>query len=525
MAAAAVAIGAVREPWQLYLADAVLALGWAGTSLAMITNTISLWFDQKRGMAISLALNGASFGGIVGVPLLVTLIGHIGFASAMYAAAGAMLVLLLPVILLLVGRPPDLHGWYATAKARPQSSTEIRAWALRDVGFLTVTIAFALVLFAQVGFIVHLISFLDPVIGRERAAVAVAVLTAMAVIGRVLFSMVIDRLNQRLASALSFLSQAAALCVVINLHNDYALIAACAVFGFSVGNLITLPSLIVQQEFDFASFGVLISLNTAINQVTYAFGPGVVGFLRDLVGRLYAAVLSLYRAGGGGRGADHGAGEAKSEALVGWAKARSAVPTIDLSTCLARGGGHATLCPPYETTASPLPLLQQRLDIQPLREHRELAVRPERPLLLRPVPIELDAVVVGIAQIERLADAVVAGAVERDAGRHQAAERVGERGARRIEDRDVIEAGRAGRRRRAALALPGVEADVVVIAAGRDEGRLRAHALHQLEAEHAAIEGERAVEVGDLEVDVADPGAGMDGWALRHGAAPLTNSR
>lgn len=284
MAAAAVAIGAVREPWQLYLANAVLAFGWAGTSLAMITNTISLWFDRKRGMAISLALNGASFGGIIGVPLLVTLIGHVGFARAMYAAAGAMLVLLLPVILLLVGRPPDHHRWHAATKAKPQSSTQIRAWALRDVGFLTVTIAFALVLFAQVGFIVHLISFLDPVIGRERAAVAVAALTAMAVVGRVLFSLVIDRLNQRLASALSFLSQAAALLVVINLHNDYVLIAACALFGFSVGNLITLPSLIVQQEFDSAAFGVLISLNTAINQVTYAFGPGVVGALRDWSG-------------------------------------------------------------------------------------------------------------------------------------------------------------------------------------------------------------------------------------------------
>ncbi|RXH06984.1 MFS transporter [Bradyrhizobium vignae] len=284
MAAAAVAIGAVREPWQLYLANAVLAFGWAGTSLAMITNTISLWFDDKRGMAISLALNGASFGGIAGVPLLVSLIGQLGFASAMYAAAAAMLVLLVPVILLAVGSPPGHHGGLAAGKERPQSSTEIRKAALRDISFLTVTIAFALVLFAQVGFIVHLISFLDPVIGRERAAVALAVLTAMAVVGRVLFSLVIDRLNQRLASALSFLSQAAALCAVINLHNDYVLIAACAVFGFSVGNLITLPSLIVQQEFDTASFGVLISLNTAIDQVTYAFGPGVVGALRDWSG-------------------------------------------------------------------------------------------------------------------------------------------------------------------------------------------------------------------------------------------------
>jgi beta-hydroxylase len=32
----------------------------------------------------------------------------------------------------------------------------------------------ALVLFAQVGFIVHLISFLDSVIGRQQAAIAVA---------------------------------------------------------------------------------------------------------------------------------------------------------------------------------------------------------------------------------------------------------------------------------------------------------------------------------------------------------------
>ncbi|MBR0829259.1 MFS transporter [Bradyrhizobium manausense] len=282
MAAAAVAIGAVREPWQLYLADAVLAFGWAGTSLAMITNTLSLWFDHKRGMAISLALNGASFGGIVGVPLLITAIGQIGFSNAMYLTSAAMLVLMVPVILIFVGRPPESHGWNAAAK--PQSSAQIRKDAMRDVGFLTVTIAFALVLFAQVGFIVHLISFLDPVIGRERAAVAVAVLTAMAVVGRVLFSMVIDRLNQRLAAALSFLSQAVALSVIINLHNDYVLIAACALFGFSVGNLITMPSLIVQQEFDPRSFGVLISLNVAINQVTYAFGPGVVGLLRDLSG-------------------------------------------------------------------------------------------------------------------------------------------------------------------------------------------------------------------------------------------------
>ena len=307
MAAAAISIGQVTEPWQLYAANAVLAFGWAGTSLGIITNTLGLWFDQKRGMAISLALNGASFGGIVGVPLLVAAIGYFGFSGAMIASAIVLIVLMVPVILIFVGHPPVHSSAGAVAAADAPSPTQIRARAFRDLGFLSVSIAFALVLFAQVGFIVHLISFLDSLIGRERAAVAVALLTAMAVVGRVLFSTVIDRLNQRLASAISFVSQAVALAVIINVHNDVVLIAACALFGFSVGNLITLPALIVQREFDPRSFGVLISLITAINQITYAFGPGVIGLLRDASGsyalpfyvcialELTAAVLIMLR--------------------------------------------------------------------------------------------------------------------------------------------------------------------------------------------------------------------------------------
>src|SRR5689334_15042403 len=97
MAAAALALGHASTPWQLYAADALLAFGWAGTSLAMITTTLSLWFDARRGMAISLALNGASFGGIVGVPLLVVAIDRLGFSRAMTVAALTMVALLVPV--------------------------------------------------------------------------------------------------------------------------------------------------------------------------------------------------------------------------------------------------------------------------------------------------------------------------------------------------------------------------------------------------------------------------------------------
>ena len=90
------------------------------------------------------------------------------------------------------------------------------------------------------------------------------------------------------------------------------------------------------------------------------------------------------------------------------------------------------------------------------------------------------------------------------------AQRVGERAPGRVADRGVEQAGRARRRRCAAPRLPGVEPDVVVIAAGGDERGVRRPCAGELEAEHAAVEIERPVDVGHLEVDVADVGARVD---------------
>lgn len=288
MACGTALVGQVTSPWQLYAVYALIAAGWAGTSLAAINNTLGLWFDRKRGMAISLALNGASCGGVLGVPLLVGAIGTFGFSATSIGAALVMIVLAVPAILIWVGRPPlrvrPLSGADNTAAPAVQTIAQIRREAFGSLPFWTITVPFALLLMAQVGFIVHQISFLDPIIGRERASIAVSLMTAMAVVGRVLFGLVVDRMDQRIAASVSAVSQAFALLVIINTRNEVALFAASALFGFSVGNMITLPSMIVQREFSPAAFGVLVSLVTAICQFTYAFGPGIVGLLRDMFG-------------------------------------------------------------------------------------------------------------------------------------------------------------------------------------------------------------------------------------------------
>jgi MFS family permease len=276
--------------WQLYAAYLVMALGWTTMSIGAITNIVSLWFSSKRGLAISLALTGASCGAICIVPSLIALIGAYGFTKALLIAPAVMAAVLVPLTLVWIHAPVvrrDASG----AQIHAVAGEWTRARALRSWPFWSITLPFSLAWLAQAGFLVHQIAFLEPVLGRTEAGLAVATTTAASVIGGLTLGTVLDRLNQRLASTLAIMSQVAALFAMTQTTNTMVLFAACAVFGLSVRNVITFPALIVQREFEAPSFGLLIGLSTAISQFVFAFGPGLVGLVRDWSGGYRAALL------------------------------------------------------------------------------------------------------------------------------------------------------------------------------------------------------------------------------------------
>ena len=212
----------------------------------------------------------------------------------MVGAAAIMAVTVLPAAVLWIDRPP------ARSQASPQdrpAGAWTRASALRSAAFWSVAGPFAVALMAQIGFIVHQIAFLEPAMGRPRAGLAVGVMTVMAVVGRIVLGTFIARLDARRVTALSVASQAAALFAMTQTTDVAVLFIACAVFGLTVGNLITLPAIVIQREFDAASFGLLVGLSTAIGQFTCVVGPGLLGVLRDLTGGYGASLGALHRAG------------------------------------------------------------------------------------------------------------------------------------------------------------------------------------------------------------------------------------
>ena len=305
LGASVLAVTVVQHPWQLYAALGLMALGWTGMGGAAINAIVAPWFERRRGLALSLALNGASTGGIVMVPVWTLLLAHVDFTSAALVIVGVMACLLVPVAARTLQRGPGALGLRPDGNpagpAVTGSGSEPRAAEPAVVGrgelvgsphFWTIALPFALGLLAQVGFITHQVAFLTPHVGREGAAFAVSLTGLMAMVGRVGTGFFIDRVDRRLATACNFALQALAFGAMIGWPSPAVLYAGCVLFGLGVGNVITFPSLIVQQEYRPADFNRVVSLVLAINQFTFAFGPGLLGWARDHWGS-YEAALAI----------------------------------------------------------------------------------------------------------------------------------------------------------------------------------------------------------------------------------------
>lgn len=284
-----------ERPWQLYLAFAVMIPGWAAMGGAAINTLIAQWFDRRRGLAASLALNGATCGGLLFTPAFAWAIDTLGFAKACYVAVAIVLATLWPLAAFAL-RPRRAHehesGKEQAVSPEPVGEPMTRGALLRTPRYLTMVGAFSLGLLAQISFIAHQAAFLEPALGLRGAGWLIGITSLSALIGRSVVGMIVDHVDRRLASSVVLAIQVVSMVVLLSSETPLALYAGCILFGFGVGNLITLPGLIVQQEFPRRDFARAVSLNVAITQLVAATGPSILGVLRDQSGDYRSSLIA-----------------------------------------------------------------------------------------------------------------------------------------------------------------------------------------------------------------------------------------
>jgi MFS family permease len=295
-------------PWApdavaLFAAYAGMALGWAATSGTMITQVVGRWFHARRGLALNLALTGASAAGFLIVPALVAAIGRFGLAGGVALSAGALAAAMLLLAVFNLVEPDAAAG----ASAVPAGSTATGSALRLDAHLLRLCALFGIGWLAQVAFLAQQLPLLVPKVGAATATLAVACTTAASLLGRLGLAGVIDRLDHRRATAASFGVQALGMGLLLAGDAPALVIAGCCLFGVSVGNVITLPALYAQREFAPAHYAAVVTRVWSVGQVLYAFGPLAAGLLLARTGspaatfaacalcQLLAAGLSLGR--------------------------------------------------------------------------------------------------------------------------------------------------------------------------------------------------------------------------------------
>jgi sugar phosphate permease len=290
-------VGFVTQIWQLYALYTVLAIGFGMSSAVPVNAIMSRWFVSRRARAMSISSTGVSVGGVLLVPLG-TLLVEVGGLRLAGVVLGALVVgLALPVITMVLVWDPSQMGLQPddgvpappSVRAALDDAVQRRSWTRREASqtaaFWSILVAFALVLMAQTGFIIHQISFLTVRFGSANAAAAALSITALgSIIARLVVGVFADAWDKRLLTIWLFLIQGSAVFGIVAIDHQVATYGLVLVVGFTIGNVYMMQSLLVGDTFGLVSFGTIFGLVGVASQITSGLGPLAVGWIEDSTG-------------------------------------------------------------------------------------------------------------------------------------------------------------------------------------------------------------------------------------------------
>ena len=269
---------------------AISALG-AGTLPITWTRGVNAWFEQRKGLALGIALMGTGIFGIIAKPLTAWLIATWGWRGA-YVGLGLLpLVIALPVGLLLFRNAEGAPG--AAARAVSQQGLTFRE-ALHSWRFWLMAAAFVPISFALGGPIPNMENILKwGGLPREQIVGLTAFIGLSALSGRLVGGWLLDRFW---APAVAFFI------LVLPGISDWILargaltpttaVLSIVLIGFAVGVEYDLMAFFVARYFGMRSYTQIYSLLYVCFALGAGVGPAVFGWSFDRTGG-YSAVLQV----------------------------------------------------------------------------------------------------------------------------------------------------------------------------------------------------------------------------------------
>jgi len=272
----------------VYLAITVLGLG---TLPLTYSRVVIGWFEQRRGLALGIALAGFGVGAALVPEISRTMIDLYGWRSAYQLFAAAVLLLSLPLTLFVLKEAPS--SLTSTDHRSPSATTGLSAGqAAKTHSYWLVLLSFFLVGIGITSVLSHLVPMLmDRGMSLTAAARCMSTLAVALIFGRIFAGFLMDHYFAPYITAgfIVFGLAAGVILLALGAVGPWAYLAA-ALVGLATGSEISEIAYIIGRYFGQYSFGQIYGIMFAGFQLGSAISAPMMGYYHDAVGDYVGAL-------------------------------------------------------------------------------------------------------------------------------------------------------------------------------------------------------------------------------------------
>lgn len=278
--------------WQLYLLAIVLGIAYTSSTLIPVSMMITNWFEEKRGLAMSIAMAGIGLGGFIFSPVLSYLLTTFGWRASYRIMAVLLLAITIPISLFVLKKSPSEMGLqaYGATKKAEQTTHEEKESALtvnqliRQPVFLMLVFGIFCNGLLNSGSLGQFPPALEEMHGVVVKSSIISLYSLVGIFGKLILGWIDDRFGTVKSAIFGCGFMTLAFILLLNGHQLVMiyLMAFCFGLGTPIGTVS--PPLITARIYGRKHYAEVYGIISSISQVGLTLGSLIIASIYDKTG-------------------------------------------------------------------------------------------------------------------------------------------------------------------------------------------------------------------------------------------------